>query len=161
MTRYSAEDVTWVRDNKDIAPKILTLLHDSFAYMDGRIDPPSSLRKLTAQNIQAHMEDQVLLTITDANTPIACAFLTEQADALYIGKLAVAKKHRGTGAGLALLTWAEHHAKVLNLPKLRLQTRIELSENHAIFAHYGFIKTAEGIHPGFTRPTEITMEKRL
>lgn len=161
MIRYTAKDVTWVLADYDIAAQILTLLHDSFAYMEGRINPPSSLNRLTPDAINTHMETEVLLTIQDAGNPIACAFLTEHLDAIYIGKLAVAQTHRKTGAAKALLDWAENHAQTLDLPKLRLQTRIELTENHAIFAHYGFIKTSEGTHPGFSRPTEITMEKHL
>lgn len=161
MNRYTAKEVAQARSDNDIAPKILTLLQDSFAYMDGRIDPPSSLNRLTTDAINTHMENEVLLTIQDDGIPIASAFLTQQPDAIYIGKLAVAATHRGTGAAKALLDYAETFAREQEFKTLRLQTRIELIENHAIFARYGFVKTAEGTHPGFTRPTEITMEKTL
>jgi phosphinothricin acetyltransferase len=40
---------------------------------------------------------------------------------------------------------------------LELETRIELTENHATFARMGFIKTAETAHPGYERPTSIKM----
>jgi hypothetical protein len=40
---------------------------------------------------------------------------------------------------------------------LELETRIELTENHAAFARMGFIKTAETSHEGFDRTTSIVM----
>jgi len=148
-----------VRADYNITPQILTLLHYSFADMKGRIDPPSSLKKLTVDAINHHMETEVLLTVQNASTPIACVFLTEQSDAIYLGKLAVAETHRKTGAAKALINWAETYTRDQGHRTLRLQTRIELTENHALFAHLGFTQTATGKHPGFTHPTEITMEK--
>ena len=44
---------------------------------------------------------------------------------------------------------------------LLLETRIELTGNHAAFARMGFEKVGEKAHPGFARPTSITMEKPL
>ena len=75
--------------------------------------------------------------------------------------MAVHPDHRGKGIAQALVDTSSDLAQSLGHTKLRLQTRIELTENHAIFAHHGFTKTAEGTHPGFTRPTEITMEKTV
>lgn len=43
--------------------------------------------------------------------------------------------------------------------KLRLETRVELTENHAAFGRMGFVKVSETAHAGFDRPTSITMEK--
>ncbi|MFN7434077.1 MAG: N-acetyltransferase, partial [Betaproteobacteria bacterium] len=42
---------------------------------------------------------------------------------------------------------------------LELQTRIELTENHATFAALGFAKVAETAHPGYARPTSITLRR--
>ena len=141
---------------------ILALLHTCFAYMEDRIDPPSSLHNLTPADIQRQAEDEILLLVFDADqTPIACTFLTEKPDCLYLGKMAVHPDHRGKGIAQALIDTSSNLAQSLGHTKLRLQTRIELTENHAIFAHLGFSKTAEGTHPGFTRPTEITMEKKV
>ncbi|WGI21434.1 GNAT family N-acetyltransferase [Amylibacter sp. IMCC11727] len=141
---------------------ILDLLHTCFAYMETRIDPPSSLHTLTPADIQRQATNETLLLVFDADQmPIACTFLTEHPDCLYLGKMAVHPDHRGKGIAKALIDTSTDLARTLGHTKLRLQTRIELHENHAIFAHHGFVKTAEGTHPGFIRPTEITMEKTL
>ena len=153
------DDVTWVFANYDW-DAVLKLLQDSFAYMDGRIDPPSSVRRLTAQQIADFACDEQLLVIENGNkTPVACAFLSEKPDCIYIGKLAVAKRYRGPGYAKQLIAYAEETARNQGFSYLELQTRIELTENHVAFARYGFRKTAEGRHPGFERTTEITMRK--
>lgn len=78
-------------------------------------------------------------------------------DALYVGKLAVRPGMQGQGIGRALVAAAREEARARGLPALELQTRIELAENHAAFARMGFVKVAETAHPGFARPTSITM----
>jgi hypothetical protein len=49
----------------------------------------------------------------------------------------------------------------MGLPALELQTRIELTENHALFRHLGFVQTAATAHPGYTRPTTLTFRHPL
>lgn len=136
---------------------LLALILDSFAYMDGRIDPPSSARSLTAASLAARAEAEHLWL---AGPSLAgCAFFAERPDALYIGKLAVRPDRQGAGLGRAFVGAAEALARSRGLPRLRLETRIELTGNHAAFARLGFEKVAEKAHPGFDRPTSITMER--
>ena len=51
---------------------------------------------------------------------------------------------------------AETRARALGLPVLELQTRVELTENHAAFRALGFAQTGATAHPGFDRPTSLT-----
>jgi len=44
---------------------LLALLHKSFAYMDGRIDPPSSLHKLDVDGLSEKAKAETLLTAVD------------------------------------------------------------------------------------------------
>lgn len=154
-------DVAWVFADYDWGA-VLRLLHENFAYMEARIDPPSSLHNLTAQHIADFACDEQLLVIEDQNgSPVACAFLTSKTNSIYVGKLAVAKQVRGRGYARQFFDYAEDCARSAGLAFLELETRIELTENHATFAKMGFVKTAETSHPGFDRPTSITMQKRL
>ena len=137
---------------------LLALILRSFAYMDGVIDPPSSAHRLTAAALARRAQEEHLHLIAPLR---ACAFLAPQADALYIGKLAVDPGQQGNGLGRALIAEAAGLARALGLPRLRLETRIELTGNHAAFAHMGFVRVAEKAHPGFDRITSITMEKPL
>jgi len=140
---------------------VLRLILDAFAFMEGQIDPPSSAHRLTVTDMAAQAGSGAVWGVEDAGRPVGCLFARAQGDALYIGKLAVAETHRGRGLARRLVAAAEAEARARALPWLELQTRIELTENHAAFARLGFAKTGETAHPGYDRPTSITMRRRL
>ena len=52
-------------------------------------------------------------------------------------------------------------AKALGLRGVELQTRIELTANHATFAALGFVETERTAHPGYDRPTTLTFRRPL
>ncbi len=136
---------------------VLKLIQSSFAYMDNRIDPPSSMHRLSLDDIAAHCSNGEVWSI--GTPPIACLFMKVQSDAYYVGKLAVSEAHRGKGLARTLVNLAADRAKKMGLLWLELETRIELVENHATFARLGFIKTAEASHCGYQQPTYIVMRK--
>jgi GNAT superfamily N-acetyltransferase len=137
-------------------PPILALLHKAFAYMDARIDPPSSLRDLTPEALSRQASHGEIWII---GAPVACVFLTPKPTALYVGKLAVAASHRGHGLARQLIDLAETRARAFHLPALELQTRIELVENQTTFRALGFVEAGRTAHPGFDRPTSITYRR--
>jgi ribosomal protein S18 acetylase RimI-like enzyme len=140
--------------------ELLELILASFAYMDGRIDPPSSL-SLTAQSIREKARSEIGYIAFDDDRLAGCIFCRPEPDSLYIGKLAVLPTAQGKGIGRRLLSLAETTAQERGLRVLRLETRIELTGNHATFANWGFAKTAENRHAGFERTTSIEMRKAL
>jgi GNAT superfamily N-acetyltransferase len=137
--------------------RVLRLILDAFAYMGPRIDPPSSALRLTPQSVQAHAESGTLLLAYRAADLVGCLFLHQKNDALYIGKFAVSPTLQHAGIGRKLMKAARGEARRRGIGTLELETRIELTENHAAFARMGFIKTAETSHKGFDRPTSIVM----
>ncbi|PDS80843.1 GNAT family N-acetyltransferase [Rhizobium sp. L43] len=141
--------------------ELLALILAAFASMDGRIDPPSSALKLTAVSLAEKAEAEIGHVVIDGEKLIGCLFLRPEADCLYVGKLAVLPEVQGKGLGKRLLATAEETAAALGLPALRLETRIELTDNHAVFAAWGFSRTAEKAHPGFARTTFVEMRKVL
>ncbi|WP_395543128.1 GNAT family N-acetyltransferase [Neotabrizicola sp. sgz301269] len=138
---------------------IFALLWAEFAYMDGVVDPPSSLTRLTEAEIAGQAERGEVWAI--GLPPVACVFFTYKADALYIGKLAVSAQHRRKGLASALMAVAEARAHALGLAALELQTRVELVENHLTYLAMGFVETGRSAHPGYDRPTSVTYRKRL
>jgi len=137
--------------------QLLTLIRDSFAGMEGRIDPPSSIHRLTLENIRQHCIDGEVWAI---GTPvIACMFLTPRGNTLCLGKLAVAALNRGCGLARQLVSVAEERAHVLGKSHIEIQTRVELVENQQTFARLGFSRSGESSHPGYTRATSVTMQK--
>lgn len=138
---------------------VLNLIRTSFAYMEGRIDPPSSMHRLSLDALRDQMQDGEVWVIGDR--PDAVVFLTPKPGRLYLSKLAVDQNQRGRGLAHRLVTQAETRAEALGLKVLELQTRVELVENHTAFARMGFVKTGEVAHPGYDRTTSITMQKLL
>jgi GNAT superfamily N-acetyltransferase len=152
-----------VRLDEDFADwqGLLLLILDAFAFMNGRIDPPSSALDLTPSSLKDKARSEIAYVLIDGVTLLGCIFCKPEPDCLYIGKLAVAPSRQGRGIGRRLLDAATACAGELGLPSLRLQTRIELSENHAVFAAWGFVKTGAFSHPGHDRVTFIEMCKTL
>ena len=144
------------RNSREL-PATLDLIRSSFAYMDGRIDPPSSMHRMTLASLRDTCETNELWVL--GTPPHACVILTARTDCLYVGKLAVASHARTQGCARQLIDLAEQRARALRLPALELETRIELIENHAAFVAMGFVKTDETAHPGYDRPTAITMRR--
>lgn len=140
---------------------LLALIQTSFADTEGRIDPPSSAKALTAQSLRQKAGAEIGFIAMQEKILAGCIFCRLEPDCLYIGKLAVLPTLQGRGIGRGLIEAAEQLARQEKLPALRLETRIELVENHATFAAWGFRKTAENAHPGFDRTTSIEMRKSL
>ncbi|WP_416896992.1 MAG: GNAT family N-acetyltransferase [Minwuia sp.] len=140
-------------------PEVHGLLMTSFAYMQGRIDPPSSMNRLTLSGLIAKSEVETALLAWRGEDLVGCAFCDARADCLYVGKVAVSDSARGAGIARALMTHAEDLARDRGLPFLELQTRVELVENHETFRRLGFVKTGEDAHEGYDRPTSIRMRK--
>lgn len=140
---------------------LLVLLRDSFAYMAARIDPPSSLRQMGIGELRAKAASESLIVAVDEAGLAGCAFAALKPDCVYVGKLAVAERVRGRGVARRIVGVAESIARDNGRQFLELRTRIELVENHRAFVALGFEKVAETAHPGYRRPTSITMRKRL
>ncbi|MFT6090427.1 GNAT family N-acetyltransferase [Sulfitobacter sp.] len=136
---------------------LLTLMHDCFAYMEGRITPPSSLGKVTQTSLQKTASEAEIWCI--GTPPLACMILTPKPSRLYLGKICVAPTHQRLGLARHLIDHATDRARQLRLTTLELQTRVELVDNHATFKALGFSEHARTAHPGYDRPTSITMRK--
>ena len=139
-------------------PGVLALIQRAFAGMEGRIDPPSSVHRLTAEGIAAQARTGEIWVVPPLQ---ACMFLTPKDGRLYLGKLAVEPALQGRGLARQLVALAEERARALGFAILELETRVELTENHAIFARLGFVETGRKAHPGYNRPTSITFAKRI
>ena len=139
--------------------QLLSLIQECFAFMEGRIDPPSSMHRLTAVEIAQQARDGEVWVL--GRPAFACVFLTPKAESLYVGKLAVAASVRRKGFARKLIDLATERAKVLGLSAVELQTRVELFENQSAFMSMGFQEVGRTSHPGFDRPTSITYRRKV
>lgn len=130
--------------------KLLALILTSFAYMNGNIDPPSSALLLTPEALARKAQTEIGYAALDGDALVGCMFLRPEADCLYLSKLAITPRAQGRGIGRQLLIVAETVAAELGLRSIRLDTRIELTGNHAVFGAWGFVRTAESHIPAST-----------
>ncbi len=135
---------------------LLALISRAFACMEGRIDPPSSLNRLTPQGLARSGEVWVL-----GQPAQACMVLKPVEGALYLGKLAVEPALQGRGLGRLMVARAEDRAREMGLSRLDLETRVELEENHRFYLGLGFAEVGRSAHPGFDRPTSVRYAKRV
>ncbi len=147
-----------VLGNDSAVYDVLALLRSSFRYMDGRIDPPSSVHRLTVEGMQAHCHAGGEIWVI-GRPLIGCMFLMPKSGRLYMGKLAVHERMRGQGLCSAMVDHAARRAAALELPELELETRVELTENHRVFSRLGFTIVSTGTHEGYDKPTDFLMRK--
>lgn len=141
--------------------ELLSLIMRAFAPMDGVIDPPSSAHLLSVESLRDKAgRETVFLALQDGRIA-GCVFALERAGDFYVGKLAVAPELQGQGIGRRLMQAVEDLARSRNTSAIELQTRIELTANHATFARLGFHETERTAHEGYDRPTSIAMSKEV
>ena len=136
-----------------------SLLVSAFAAMDGRIDPPSSLTRMSVGDLREKARTEFVVIAREGQRLVGCGFGSPSGHGLYLSKLAVDPAYQKRGILRLMLPLFESEARRLGLKDLELQTRLELTDNHAAFAALGFEKVAETAHPGYDRPTSYTFRK--
>lgn len=154
-------EVERASDQFDDWRALLELIQSAFAYMENRIDPPSSMRLLTPEILAKKIRQETLFYTREKERLIGCAFADIRNDCVYVGKLSIAKDQQGKGIGKRLMQACEDLACEIGRDELEIQARVELVENQRFFGKLGFVKSGETAHAGYDRPTSITMRKRL
>jgi hypothetical protein len=86
-----------LQPNDQALSEVLTLICTSFAFMTGRIDPPSSMHQLTVQDPSDQAQASWILAMGD---PVeACVVASPLPHALYLGKMVVDAILRGQAWG--------------------------------------------------------------
>lgn len=129
--------------------------------MRGVIDPPSSAERLDEAELADKIRAETVFLAWFEGALAGCVFLAPRGDHLYLGKLAVAPAFQGRGIGRALMEAAIGEARRLKVSAIELQTRVELTQNHAVFERLGFRHIGSTAHPGFHRPTSRTYRLEL
>lgn len=140
---------------------LLSLLQRAFNYMDGRINPPSSLHRLDAAGLRQKASDETLLLAKSGELLAGCLFVQQRGKSLYLSKLAVDQGFRGKGLARQFINVSLTIARQWSCDALELETRVELHENQTLFEHLGFSKTGENAHEGFDHATSFTYRRRV
>lgn len=159
--RFDDVDVELSPGGFDDWEAVHALLMTSFAYMDGQIDPPSSLTKMNAEDLRelARKDDFVVARCGDRI--VGFGFGSARGKALYLSKLAVHPDARNRGLLRRVVSRFADLAIASGMTSITLQTRVELKNNHIIFKALGFLRSGETRHPGYGRVTSLTFAKAL
>ncbi|MES0880849.1 GNAT family N-acetyltransferase [Roseibium sp. SCP14] len=141
--------------------RLLDFLKIAFAHTQGRVSPPSTVYQMTAKDVAMRAAQEDLLLAFSGKALSGCLFLKEEADALFLGRFAIAADHQGSGLARRMLSVAEARAREKNLCLLKLETRVSLKENQEKFMRLGFDITGSRCHTGYSEPTTLIMCKHL
>ncbi len=141
--------------------RVFALLKRSFAYMEDRIDPPSSLENLNVESIKTKAKEETLYILTVDDELAGCVFARVHDEFVYLGKLAIDSRFRGCGYARRLMEQVEVQAKNRGVGCVELETRVELTGNQRFFAKAGYYKIAENAHEGYDRPTSYRYRKEV
>lgn len=140
--------------------QVAQLLAEAFAYMEARLGHPARAAAATPADLASAAREGPVFLIRDGARIAACLFCRpsrDHADALYIGRLAVAADQRGQGLARRLIDAAAGHARAENYAALTLDTGQAFPELHATFAKLGFGPPA----PREGEPGVVTMTMPL
>jgi N-acetylglutamate synthase-like GNAT family acetyltransferase len=143
------------------AEAIAALIRRAFAQYRGRMQPEASALKESADSVRSAMEADPFVVARRAGHVVGCVAVQRRLDFAYIRRLAVEPEERRRGIGGGLMAQAEAQARRLGFSRLRVETRLALTENRAFFKALGFVEGAQRSHPGFADPTYVELEKIL
>ncbi len=146
--------------------QVLRVLQSAFAYQGGQVNPPSSVTRMTEEDVENDAKNgDLIVAETLEGEIVGCLFTKEDEDDkgpfFYLFHVAVLESHQGKGVGNRLLDLAETLAQSKSLDRVQIMSRVELKPVHAYFMNQGFKLIGTFNHDGFDRPTSLRFEKRL
>jgi predicted N-acetyltransferase YhbS len=141
---------------------VAAVIHAAFAQQSVPTDPPPSALRVTAADVEAHLQEGSGGALAEADGTVVASILWKPiAEGLYILRLAVHPGWRRLGLAHRLLTLAEAAARAAGQRSLWLETRLVLLDNRRLFGAFGFREVSRHAHPGYPHPTFVRMEKPL
>jgi ribosomal protein S18 acetylase RimI-like enzyme len=129
-------------------PAIKRIVADAYRiYVDRIGKPPAPM----LDDYSVHIRNRTARVAEQEGSVVGLIVLLPAGDHLLLDNLAVDPAHHGRGFGRALLEFAEHEARRLNYPELRLYTHEKMTENLAMYAALGWEETGRGEQAGYWR----------
>lgn len=121
-------------------PAILALTQAAYAPYTGRIDPPSGVLRETSDGVRHSLERGGIIVAQAQDTLVGAVRYQPHADHVYLGRLAVLPVWQRRGIGRRLIAAVEEWTLLLGLDEVRLNVRLELTENHALYKRLGYVE---------------------
>ncbi len=125
------------------------------------LDPPSGESRETLDSVRADLEAHGGAIAWWAERPVGCLRFEVEPGHLHVRRVAVLPELQGQGIGRALMAWAEAEAARRRRAEVHVGVRIALPGNLAFYRRLGYEVAAEHAHPGYDRPTWLSLRKAL
>ena len=99
---------------------------------------------------QAHIDEDIIFTIEEADEVIGFAIIIEKADGFWLETIAVADGYRGQGYGTKLLAHSEAYLRA-HASSYQLYTNEKMTQNKDWYLRLGFTITAIKSDEGYRR----------
>jgi predicted N-acetyltransferase YhbS len=143
------------------AAEVAALIRRAFASITPPLVPSPSALKETTETVAATISKGGGAVAEAAGGIVGSALWDERDGGLYIGRISVSPDFRRRGVARALVLAGEAEARLREMPRVHLATRLALVSNRQLFASLGFRETTLHAHDGYDHPTWVDMEKPL
>jgi GNAT superfamily N-acetyltransferase len=142
-------------------PAILTVTQAAYAPHTERMEPPSSVWRENDDAVRHYLEQGGVIVAEAGDAIVGTVRYEAREDYVYLGRLAVLPAWQGRGIGRRLVAAVEEWTLLLGLDEVRIGVRLELSENHDLYKHLGFVE--DGLAPFTYDPSRsyLKMKKQL
>jgi ribosomal protein S18 acetylase RimI-like enzyme len=110
----------------------------AYAEYRGLLKPPSGVERERAADVERALEEGGAVVAWVGDTAVATGRFRAEAEYLHVERLAVLPAHRGQGIARALLAYFEEFARRSNLREVRLEARLSLPRNVALYQAVGY-----------------------
>lgn len=129
------------------APLAHRIMQEAFEEYRGVLEPPSSVHTETVEEVQRAFATGGAVLAWEGDLAVGSARFQPRPDYLYVGRVSVLPDWRGRGIGAAMMTALESHARALGLPEIRVEVRLSLPSNVALYRRLGYRTISEQPHP--------------
>lgn len=129
------------------APLVHRIMRAGFAEYAPVLNPSSGALSESAADVAAAMQQGGAVLAWLGDTPAASARWRLDADALYVGRVAVLPELRQQGIGTALMRFMETVAREQHRDAVRVSVRMQLPQNITFYERLGYTLVETVAHP--------------
>jgi len=143
------------------APLVHRIMLAAFEEYRGVLEPPSSTHNETVEDVRRAFDTGGAALAWVGDQAVGSARFQPRPNYLYVGRVSTLPDWRGRGIASALMTFLAGHARTLALPEVRVEVRLSLPSNVALYRRLGFHTVSEQPHPRGPAFKTVILGKRV
>lgn len=133
----------------------------AFAEYRETLVPPPGILAESVEDVAAYIARGGAVLALDGETAVGSARFHPEPGYLYIGRVSVPPEHRRRGIATLIMRFLEEHARVLGLAETRVEVRMALPSNIALYGSLGYVPISYQPHPRVPEAMTVKMAKCL